>query len=184
MAALQGAIGQASPRPQADPEALTQAFYRARAAGDEEASRALFRGLREQGATLRSPTQDELQALSSAQGAANGLGSNAQNFAAGQGKSVFDNARGLAQSAIGTARLAMLPTSISANIGGYDDNPGDTLGAAYDNLKSQQSEANQRDSALMGTKAGIAGNISGQVLQAVAAGTALKGAGLSRGVLP
>lgn len=45
--ALSGAMQQAQAPAQADPEALTQAFYRARAAGDEEASRALFRGLRE-----------------------------------------------------------------------------------------------------------------------------------------
>jgi hypothetical protein len=36
----------------------------------------------------------------------------------------------------------------------------------------------------MKTKSGLLGNITGQALQAVAAGTALKGAGMARGVLP
>lgn len=61
---------------------------------------------------------------------------------------------------------------------------GDYYSNAYNQLKDQQSEANNLDAALMHSKAGLVGNITGQALQAIAGGTALKGAGLVGSVAP
>lgn len=43
---------------------------------------------------------------------------------------------------------------------------------------------NQRDAPLMHTGSGLLGDMTGQAMQAVAGGTALKGLGISGGVLP
>ncbi len=94
-------------------------------------------------------------------GGTNGTGTIGQNFAAGMGKSVFDNARGLAQSGVGLAKLALLPTSTAAQITGATDFAGKPLSDAYAGLKAQQSDVNAQDAALMHTGSGLLGNISG-----------------------
>lgn len=61
------------------------------------------------------------------------------NFEAGAGKSVLDNMRGMAQSGVGLARLATLPTSVAAQITGSPDLVGKPLAETYGDLKEQQS---------------------------------------------
>lgn len=148
--------------PTADPEALTKAFYKARAAGDEDASTAIFHGIRQSGATLRGPTQEELAAYG--KNGANGLGSNLENSLAGAGKSFYDNARGIAQAAVGGAKLVTMPTQVIEKAVGNKSVVTDALDAVsnkYDQLKTDQSQVNQQDAPLMNTKAGITGNIIG-----------------------
>jgi hypothetical protein len=117
-------------------------------------------------------------------GKVDGRGSNGENFLAGMGKSVYDNARGAVQAGVGAAKLATLPTAIAAQALGTDNPVTDAIGSEYDKLKADQSQVNARDASLMGTKAGIAGNIVGQGAQAVAGGAALKAAGLGSSVIP
>jgi len=117
-------------------------------------------------------------------GNVDGRGSNGENFLAGMGKSVYDNARGAVQAGVGVAKLATLPAAIGADVLGTDNPITDAIGGQYDKLKADQSEVNARDAALMGTKAGIAGNIIGQGAQAVAGGTALKASGLGSSIIP
>lgn len=87
------------------------------------------------------------------------------------GKSTVDAGRGLQQLSTGLGSL------VPGSIGDYYSN-------AYHQLKQDQSDANQRDAALMHSKAGLAGDITGQALQAIGGGTALKGAGLTGSVAP
>jgi hypothetical protein len=121
------------------------------------------------------------------QPAETGLGSNTENALAGMGKSVYDNARGMAQAGVGLANVAMSPTNmIEKAVGnkGVVTDALDSLGNKYAQLKDDQSQVNAQDAPLMNTKAGIAGNIVGQGAQAVAGGTALKAAGLGGSILP
>lgn len=77
---------------------------------------------------------------------------------------MFDNVRGLAQSGVGLAKLATLPTSLASQITGSPDLVGKPLSDTYAQLKASQSDANQRDAPLMHTSAGLLGNISGQAM--------------------
>lgn len=72
-----------------------------------------------------------------------------QKFAAGAGKSVVDNLRGIGQ--LGAKALDIA----SLGQGNIDAQ------AAYDKLKQDQSQANAKDAPLMATRAGLAGNITG-----------------------
>lgn len=47
-----------------------------------------------------------------------------------------------------------------------------------------QADANKTDAPLMATKAGFGGNITGQALEALLGGTALKGAGVVNSIVP
>lgn len=84
-----------------------------------------------------------------------------QKFAAGAGKSVIDNFHGAQQ--IGSKIASFLPFV------------GDSAQSQYDALKAQQAQTNVQDAPLMHSGAGLAGNIAGQVGQAVAGGSILKG---------
>jgi hypothetical protein len=61
---------------------------------------------------------------------------------------------------------------------------GDAASSAYDKTRQEQTDANQTDAPLMATKAGLAGDVSGQAMQAIGAGSALKMAGAAPSVLP
>ena len=87
------------------------------------------------------------------------------------GKSAVDLGRGLEQLSAGIGSL--LPGSV-----------GDYYSNAYQYLKNQQSQINAQDAPLMATKAGMGGNVSGQAMEALAGGAALKGAGLVGSVAP
>lgn len=88
------------------------------------------------------------------------LGTNAQNFAAGAGKAVTD--------------LGMFGKQVATLAG-------NTLGLAsdedVDRVMKEAAEKSRIDAELMGTKAGFAGNIAGNVATIVAGGGLLKGAG-------
>lgn len=58
------------------------------------------------------------------------------------------------------------------------------FGGAYDSLKADQAAANATDSALLHTKAGLGGDIAGNVSLAVLGGGLLKGAGIAGRVVP
>lgn len=103
----------------------------------------------------------------------NGLGSDGENFAAGMGKAVVDTARGLRQ----------LGMAVSDPFG-VQKATSPAYNAESAQLKQDQSDANARDAALMDTKAGLGGNITGQALEALLGGAALKGAGLARTIVP
>lgn len=93
----------------------------------------------------------------------------------------MDNGRGVAQAALA------LPALVARNMPDYAKKflP-DALNADsyYQDLKRAQSEANQRDAALMGTKAGFAGDIAGNVGLGLLGGSAAKAAGVAGSVLP
>lgn len=110
--------------------------------------------------------------------APNGLGTDGQNLAAGAGKAVSDSLRGIAQTALAIPafidRHSLAPEGSNPNI----------LGSAYDSLKADQTDANARDAALMHTKAGIGGDIAGNVGLGLLGGGLLKGAGAAGSVIP
>lgn len=113
-----------------------------------------------------------------------GLGSNVQNFFAGMGKSVVDNLRGAGQTAADVAKVVFAPEDAITQITGVPNVLGDQARAADTALRQAQTDANASDAPLMATKAGVAGNVSGQIMQAIGAGTALKGAGVIDSVVP
>jgi hypothetical protein len=114
----------------------------------------------------------------------NGLGSDSENAQAGTGKSVIDNLRGLGQSAAALGKVVFAPEDVLTKLTGRPNVLGDAASRAYDQLKQDQTDANQLDAALMGTKAGLGGYVGGQAIQAVGAGAALKGAGAIDAVAP
>lgn len=89
------------------------------------------------------------------------------------GKSAVDSYRGLEQ----------LGMSVSDPFG-VQAATSPAFNAEREGIAQRQAAANQGDAPLMETKAGIAGNFSGQVLQALAGGTALKGAGMAGSIVP
>src|SRR6185312_3799460 len=113
-----------------------------------------------------------------------GLGSNVQNYLAGMGKSVMDNARGLGQTIADEGKMVFAPQDVLTQLTGAPNVMGDKARAMDAALRQDQTEANATDAPLMGTKSGIAGNVSGQVLQAIGTGAALKGAGAIDSVVP
>jgi hypothetical protein len=113
-----------------------------------------------------------------------GLGSNAENYLAGMGKSVMDNLRGAGQTAANAAKVVFAPEDVLSQVAGVPNVIGDQARAADTALRQDQTDANASDAPLMATKAGIAGNISGQAMQAIGAGAALKGAGVIDSVVP
>lgn len=113
-----------------------------------------------------------------------GLGSNVQNYLAGMGKSVVDNLRGLGQTAANIGKMVFAPEDVLTQLTGAPNVMGDYARAADTALRQDQTEANASDAPLMKTKAGLAGNISGQAMQAIGAGAALKGAGVIDSVVP
>lgn len=115
---------------------------------------------------------------------ANGLGTDSENAQAGTGKSVIDNLRGLGQSAAALGKVVFAPEDVITKLTGRPNVLGDAASHAYDQLKQDQTEANQRDAALMKTKAGLAGYVGGQALQAVGTGAVLKGVGAIDAVIP
>lgn len=145
---------------------LEQALIAADKAGDVEAARALARALRglSQPATPESPPS--------------ALGSDLENAAAGWGKSVADLYRGARQ----------FSTELGNAVGFGMLSPTNFGNEEVQRLRQAQDEAAARDAALMGTKAGIAGNILGGVATAAplamvpgantALGAGLTGAGL------
>jgi len=58
------------------------------------------------------------------------------------------------------------------------------FGSAYDSLKADQADANASDAALMHTKAGLGGDIAGNVGLGLLGGGLLKGAGVAGSVVP
>ncbi len=106
------------------------------------------------------------------------LGSDWQNYLAGIGKSLVDTGRGAAQTVAGTIAQAIEPTrQLYAGLG--SNAAADALGqpaAINQALKDQQSEVNERDAPLIGTKAGLAGDITGNAAMVLAPGAALKAA--------
>jgi hypothetical protein len=113
-----------------------------------------------------------------------GLGSNVQNYLAGMGKSVVDNARGLGQVGAKMLGTALQPTAELSKLTGMQSPLVTGANDAYGALRQQQTQANATDAPLMDTKAGVAGNVSGQVMQAIGTGAALKGAGVIDSVIP
>jgi len=105
------------------------------------------------------------------------LGSDWQNYLAGIGKAVVDTGRGAAQTVAGTVAQAIEPTrQLYAR---FSPDVAQTLGqpaAINQALKEQQSAADERDAPLLGTKAGLAGDITGNAALVLAPGAALKGA--------
>lgn len=108
--------------------------------------------------------------------APNGLGSDWQNYLAGIGKTLVDQARGLGQVTASTVAQAIEPTrrlyqqmgdQTAANLLGQPD----AVNAA---LKQAQTDAEARDAPLLGTKAGKAGVLTGYAAQVLAPGAALK----------
>lgn len=114
----------------------------------------------------------------------NGLGTDAQNYLAGMGKSVVDNARGAVQGVAALGKKVFAPGDVVAQLTGAPNVLGDAAASAYDRTRQEQTDVNQTDAPLMATKAGLAGNISGQAMQAIGAGSALKMAGAAPSVLP
>lgn len=111
--------------------------------------------------------------------APNGLGSDWQNFAAGMGKSFVDSARGLAENVTAPLSQSLAPFKVIDEIavkrGAQPQFAGETKIANMDSqLKADQADANKRDAPLMGTKSGLAGNITGYASQLLAPGAALK----------
>lgn len=113
-----------------------------------------------------------------------GLGSNVQNYLAGMGKSVVDNARGLGEAATQVIGRVLQPTREYTKLAGMSSPLVSGLDNANNALRQQQTQANATDAPLMNTKAGVAGDISGQVMQAIGTGAALKGAGVIDSVIP
>lgn len=113
-----------------------------------------------------------------------GVGSNAQNYFAGMGKSVMDNLRGAGQTVANIGKMVFAPEDVLTQVTGVPNVLGDQARAADAALRQGQTDANASDAPLMATKAGIAGNISGQAMQAIGAGAALKGAGVIDSVVP
>lgn len=111
----------------------------------------------------------------------NGLGTDGENFAAGAGKATVDTGRGIAQAALAIPAFVARNTPEFAKQFLPDALNADTY---YQQLKQAQAEANQTDSALMGTKAGFAGNIAGNVGLGLLGGTAAKAAGVTGSILP
>jgi hypothetical protein len=90
---------------------------------------------------------------------------------AGMGKAFVDTARGIRQ----------LGDAVSDPFGiQHATNPGAV--AQTESLKEDQALADQRDKALMATKAGLAGDIGGHIAMLAAPGGALKGVSALRGV--
>jgi hypothetical protein len=110
--------------------------------------------------------------------AANGLGSDSQNFAAGAGKAVLDTLRGAKQAAIA------IPAFIDRHSLAPEGSNPNFFGSAYDSLKADQTDANATDTALMHTKAGLGGDIAGNVGLGLLGGGLLKGAGVAGSVVP
>lgn len=115
------------------------------------------------------------------QAAPSPLGTDLENFAASIGKTALDKGRGLAQSSLA------LPAFVQRHMPDYAKQflP-DALNADayYQQLKQDQAAVDQRDTALMSTKAGIAGNVIGNVGLGLLGGVIAKGAGLAGSVLP
>jgi hypothetical protein len=80
--------------------------------------------------------------------------------------------------------MVFAPEDVLSQVAGLPNVIGDQARAADTALRQGQTDANASDAPLMATKSGIAGNISGQVMQAIGAGTALKGAGVIDSVVP
>lgn len=113
-----------------------------------------------------------------------GLGSNVQNYLAGMGKSVVDNVQGLGEAATQVIGRVLQPTREYTKLAGISSPLVSGLDNANNALRQQQTQANATDAPLMNTKSGIAGNITGQVMQAIGTGAALKGAGVIDSVIP
>lgn len=108
--------------------------------------------------------QDQLDRLNAkANNPVNGM-SNAQRFAAGAGKAAVDTGRGISQLGLQAANVASLGQS-------------DTLGKAVDASKRSQDEVTARDSPLVNTGAGFAGNLAGYAALTAVPGSALRLAG-------
>lgn len=108
-----------------------------------------------------------------------GLGSDWQNFGAGMGKSMVDSARGIAQTVADPISQAFQPFKVLDEIASKQGvAPQFEAQASIANLgpklQEDQADANQRDKALLGTKAGMAGNITGYGLQLIGPGAAIK----------
>lgn len=117
--------------------------------------------------------------------------SNSEKFFAGMGKSAVDTYRGIKQAGTDSMfRSAMQGATALDSVGmhGAGDWVARNVGAPiYDELQDQQSaidEAKRTDEALMGTKAGIGGNVAGYISQIVIPGTWLRGTQFARFALP
>jgi len=108
---------------------------------------------------------------------ADGVGTDWQNLGAGAGKAVIDTLRGAGQAALA------IPAFIDRHSLAPQGTPA-PLGAAYDQLKADQGVANERDAPLLHTKAGLLGDIAGNVGLGLVGGAALKGAGAAGSILP
>lgn len=89
------------------------------------------------------------------------------------GKSAMDNLRGMEQLGMSAADPFGVQAATSP-----------AFNAERERIARQQTAANATDAPLMEATAGIAGNVSGQVLQAIAGGTALRGAGAIDSMVP
>lgn len=107
------------------------------------------------------------------------LGTDGENFRAGMGKSFVDQARGALQTIADPMSMAFSPfkalSQVAAKHGAAPVFGAETKVANLSGqLKADQAEANQRDAALMGTKSGFLGNLTGYAAQFLAPGAALK----------
>ncbi len=98
---------------------VRQAYIEAKNLGDTDAEKSLNDHLGALTRTANDPT-----------------GGSWANAFAGMGKSVYDNARGLAQAGVGLAKLATLPTSIASDALGTQNPITNAIGGEYDKLKA------------------------------------------------
>lgn len=104
------------------------------------------------------------------------LGTDTQNYLAGVGKSIVDTARGAAQTGASLVANAVAPVANLYRKFGNEEgaNAVEAPERLNQSLKHAQTEANARDEPLMNTKAGTAGDISGNVAMVLAPGATLK----------
>lgn len=110
----------------------------------------------------------------------NGLGSDFENFAAGIGKSVYDQGRGIYQSGLALAKNVLSGEGAISKALGRDDVLGQGVQNAYDASKQAEAEARVRDAPLVGTKAGLGGDITGYAMQMALPVAGLRSTALAR----
>lgn len=132
---------------------------------DPEA-KAYLVGMRDGTAAYINKNPDGSLGLKPHKGKVNAAGTNAENFAAGAGKAVADAGRGLKQLGV-----------LAGNTLGLVDNE------TVDQTMADVSQSRARDADLMDTKAGIAGNVAGNVAMLATGGSGVRAAGEGAGKL-
>lgn len=155
---------------------LFAALQKADSQGNTEDARQIAGMIRQMQGAAPKPNFGNVTSKSATAAGPNGLGTDWQNYRAGIGKSFVDQARGLAQAGTGLVAQTIAPTVNMYKAFGVQNDLLDAPSNAYQELKKQEDEARITDAPLMGTKAGIAGNITGYGAQMLAPAAALRGA--------